>query len=39
MGGKPVDKVGNGVPGPGDYNADPSILKDKLISYKLPSSP
>jgi hypothetical protein len=39
MGGKPVEKGDNGVPGPGNYNADPSITKDKSIAYKLPSSP
>jgi hypothetical protein len=37
--GKSNERKGNNNPGPGNYNADPSILKDKPVAYKIPSSP
>jgi hypothetical protein len=35
--GKSNEKIGNDIPGPGDYNADPNITKDRVIGFKLDS--
>jgi hypothetical protein len=37
MRGKSNEKIDNDVPGPGDYNADPNLIKDKLIGFKIDS--
>ena len=33
--GKSPDKIGNDNPGPGNYNADPSSVKDRVPAYKM----
>lgn len=38
MRGRPLDKAGSEVPGPGNYEADHSAVKDKVIAYKIGSS-
>jgi hypothetical protein len=35
MGGRPNERQGNGLPGPGNYNPDLSPTKDKIPSYKM----
>ena len=37
MRGKSPDERDNGIPGPGNYNADHNATKDKVISYKMGS--
>lgn len=33
--GKPKDNQRNDSPGPGHYSPDPSIVKDKAVSYRM----
>ena len=35
--GKSPEKIGNDVPGPGNYNENLSPTKDRVISYKMGS--
>lgn len=37
MRGRPQDKVGNEVPGPGNYEGNLEVVKDKVISYNMGS--
>jgi hypothetical protein len=38
MRGKPADKVIDDVPGPGNYEANANIVKDRVTTYKMSSS-
>lgn len=38
MRGRPQDKVGNDNPGPGNYDADANVVKDRVVTYKMGSS-
>lgn len=35
MRGRPQEKVGNEVPGPGNYDGNLDVVKDKVRSYKM----
>lgn len=36
--GRPQDAAGSETPGPGNYEADHAIVKDKVVAYKIGAS-
>jgi len=38
MRGRPEDTQKNYVPGPGNYEADPNVTKDRVVSHKMSKS-
>lgn len=38
MTGRPKDKVGNDVPGPGHHDYNYTVVKNKVVTYKMSNS-
>jgi hypothetical protein len=38
MRGKPQDKAADDIPGPGNYEANVNVVKDRVTTYKMSSS-